>query len=303
MRLGHAAGAALRQAPRSERAVDLAHVVMEQHVGGAGRSDAEKRADDARGRHRRLQDVGLEPLVEQVGGAHREQLHLVVPASSRAGRWKRLARLPSVRTSSRRRENGSGGVIARIGLANRPISSMALPVFVVASASSARVARDFAEGVRVVVHAPQRVAVRHRREGAVERQDLEAVGRQVQLADDFGTKQRDDVGADGEVEAGDDLLGHGRAADEVAAFEDEHTAAGLGEVGRGRQAVVARADHDGIVGRRQQAFYVRRSSPADDAGPQYVRLPFTPSVVYMVNDGAEPQEPAKSSVWPPMSRD
>ena len=37
----------------------------------------------------------------------------------------------------------------------------------------------------MIVHAPQVVAVRHRREGAVERQDLQAVSRQIELADDF----------------------------------------------------------------------------------------------------------------------
>ena len=42
------AGAAATQAPRSERAVNLAHVMVEQHVGGARRSHAEKRADDSR---------------------------------------------------------------------------------------------------------------------------------------------------------------------------------------------------------------------------------------------------------------
>ena len=35
------------EAPRAERAVDLAHVVVQQHVGRAGRAHAEERADDA----------------------------------------------------------------------------------------------------------------------------------------------------------------------------------------------------------------------------------------------------------------
>ena len=64
----------LRHAPGAERAVDLAHVVVQQHVGRAGRARPLERADDARGAHRRLQRLGLEPLVEEVGRAHRHQL-------------------------------------------------------------------------------------------------------------------------------------------------------------------------------------------------------------------------------------
>ena len=66
----------LRKTPRAKRPVDLAHVVMEQHVGGAGRPHAQERADDARRGHRRLQDVGLEPLIEEVGRAHRHELEV-----------------------------------------------------------------------------------------------------------------------------------------------------------------------------------------------------------------------------------
>ena len=40
MAFADAAGAALGDAPGAERAVDLAHVVVEQHVGGARRADA-----------------------------------------------------------------------------------------------------------------------------------------------------------------------------------------------------------------------------------------------------------------------
>src|SRR5262249_10559789 len=41
------AGAALGEAPRTERAVDLTHIVVKENVGGTGRLDAEVRADDA----------------------------------------------------------------------------------------------------------------------------------------------------------------------------------------------------------------------------------------------------------------
>ena len=106
-----------------------------------------------------------------------------------------------------------------------------LAVLVVGLGVDARVPRDLAARLRVVVDAPQVVAVRHRRERAVERQDLEAVPRQVELADDLGPQQRDDVGADGELEAGEDLLGDRRAAEHVAALEHEHLPPGARQVG------------------------------------------------------------------------
>ena len=46
-RFGDLSGAALGKPPGAERTVDLAHVVVQQHVGRAGRADAEEGADDA----------------------------------------------------------------------------------------------------------------------------------------------------------------------------------------------------------------------------------------------------------------
>ena len=125
---------------------------------------------------------------------------------------------------------------------------MALRVLVVGLGVGGRVAVDLAPRARVVAHAPEVVAVRHGREGAVEGQDLEPVPRQVQLADDLGPQQRHHVRADRELEAGEDFLGHGRAAEHVAALEHEHLLAGAGQVGGGDEAVVAAADDDRVVG-------------------------------------------------------
>ena len=72
-----------------------------------------------------------------------------------------------------------------------------------------RVPRDLAARLGVVVDAPEVIAVGHRRERAVERKNLEAVARQVQLADDLGAQQRDDVRTHGEPEAGEDLFRDG----------------------------------------------------------------------------------------------
>ena len=47
----------------------------------------------------------------------------------------------------------------------------------------------------MVVDAPEIIAVRHWRERAIERQNLEAVPCQFEFADDFWPEERHDVGA------------------------------------------------------------------------------------------------------------
>ena len=135
----------------------------------------------------------------------------------------------------------------RIGLTNRPISTIALPYSSYASASTFECRAISRRVLRVIVDAPQIVAVRHRRERPVERQDLEAVRRQVELADDLGPQQRDDVRADRVLEARVDLFGHRRAAEHVAALEHQHLPPGAREVCRADQPVVAAANHDDVV--------------------------------------------------------
>src|SRR3546814_18053549 len=64
-RLGDAAHAATREAPGANGAVDLAHVVMQQHIGGARRVDPEPGPDDAGAGEMGLHHLGLEVLVEE----------------------------------------------------------------------------------------------------------------------------------------------------------------------------------------------------------------------------------------------
>ena len=61
----------------------------------------------------------------------------------------------------------------------------------------------------------------------------------LELADDLWSRERDDVGELAESEAGEDLLGHRRAAQHVTAFEHEDGASGAGQVRGSREAVVA----------------------------------------------------------------
>ena len=132
MAIADRAGAAAREAPGAERAVDLAHVVVQQHVGRARRAHAEERADDPARRHRGLQHVGLEPLVEQVGRAHGHELEQVVlvgrgEAPGSAG--------PAAQSRARPRHvaatAGRAAPWTRIGLTKRAMSRHRLRVLVV----------------------------------------------------------------------------------------------------------------------------------------------------------------------------
>jgi len=73
------------------------------------------------------------------------------------------------------------------------------------------------------------------------------VARKVQVPDDLGTQERDDVGADGELKAGEDLLGDRGASDDVAPFEDQDLLAGAREIRRVDEPVVPASDDDDVV--------------------------------------------------------
>src|SRR5206468_4891408 len=66
--------AAAAETPGTERAVDFAHVVMEEDIRGSGRANTKERPDDAGGGHSCFENVSLEPLVEKIGRAHGHEL-------------------------------------------------------------------------------------------------------------------------------------------------------------------------------------------------------------------------------------
>ena len=103
-----------------------------------------------------------------------------------------------------------------------------LAVLIVGFGVGHRVARDFAAGSGVIAAAKKIVAVGHRRKSAVEGNDFEIVFGQLELADDFGSEQTDDVGADGIFKTWVNFFRDRRAAEHMAPFEDENFFAGLG---------------------------------------------------------------------------
>ena len=258
-RLRHGSGAALREAPRPEVPVDLPHVVVEQHVRGPRRTRPEEGADDPARGQRGLQHVGLEPLLEEVGRAHGHQL----------GEKVELVGLQAQEVASEAKHAGhvagseAGGVgrddVEEVLHGARHVEERAA-VVVVGLGVADREAGDLAPGAVVVGVAVEAVAVRQGGEGALEGQDREPVAGQIQLADDVGAHQAYHVREDAVLEAGEDLLGDGGAADERTCLEHAHVEAGAREVGGVDQAVVAAADDDDVVspGHRDQRLFVKR---------------------------------------------
>ena len=173
-RVGDRAGPAFCETPRSERSVDLSHVMVEQHVRRAGRTDPLERADDARRRHRRFQHIGLEPLIQKIGGAHRHELNEPVACIGRERLEAASEAVQLTQVAWRERERiGRAHVERRLGEPRHVDHGLA--VLVVGLGVEPGVAENLAARPAVVVGAPQVIAVGHRRERAVERKDLEAM--------------------------------------------------------------------------------------------------------------------------------
>src|ERR1700733_12477942 len=94
---------------------------------------------------------------------------------------------------------------------------------------------------RVVVHPPKVIAVGHRRERPIQRQDFETMPWQVELPNDFRPKQRNDVGALRKQETRNNLFSNRRPTKHMAPLQSQHLLAGLGEISRIDQDTVPAA--------------------------------------------------------------
>ena len=106
-------------------------------------------------------------------------------------------------------------------------------------------------------------------DAAAVRHDLQAVARQLQIAEDLGPQQAAHVGAVRVDPALLDLAADRRAADPRVALEHQHLEAGAREIGGIGQAVVAGADDDGIVALHR---FAPPAQPARCAALGFVRL-------------------------------
>ena len=99
----------------------------------------------------------------------------------------------------------------------------------------------------MVVPVGQRAAVREGREEArVALKQLDPLPG-AELIENLARGERENIGAGRELEAGDRLLGDGRAADLVVALEDADIEPGAGQVAGGHKPVMTRTDDDRVV--------------------------------------------------------
>src|SRR5262249_53072580 len=108
-------------------------------------------------------------------------------------------------------------------------------------------AGNFPPGLAVVVHAPEIVPARHGRKGAIKRQDLKAVARQIEVANDLRPEKRNHVGTDRKLETGKDFFRHSGAAHHVTSLTDKHFLPSARKISSVVQAIMPAADHDYIV--------------------------------------------------------
>ena len=220
--------------------------MMQENVRGAGRADAKERPDDAGGGHGGFEDIGLEPLVEKIGGAHGHELDERVTLVGRelAETLEQKMELLEIFGIER---GGIGRNHREQGLHEAAHGNHHLGEFVVGLGVEAGMSTNVADGFGVIVYAPQVIAVGHGRKCAVEREDFQTVTRKIEFANDLGTEKRDNIRAFGKKKAGEDFFGDGGAAENVATFEDNNLLPCLGEVRGIDQAVVAAADDDNVV--------------------------------------------------------
>ena len=237
--------------PGTVGAVDLSHVVMHEHVRGAGRAGAQERPDDPARAEPRLQGVRLEPLVQVVRRAHRHQpcervqlvlaqrLHLLVQGEElpefRRVQGPDVGRRHRQRRRDELREARHEPAESRVGL------RIAAGEF-----------RDCLECVLLVSVTVEVPPVRQGREARLLWDDLESVGRKFEIPDHLRSEEAADVGADRELEPGEHLLGHSGPSENATTLQDQDPFPRSGEVGRGGEAVVPPADHDCVVARGQR---------------------------------------------------
>ena len=106
---------------------------------------------------------------------------------------------------------------------------------------------DFGQRLGAILpHEQMRAVGEGRKEGGILGVDAVAEALQFQVAHDLFLHQAGEVGGGGDAISGPDFFGDGASADQLARFEDDHAAAGAGQIRRGDQSVVAAADNDDV---------------------------------------------------------
>src|SRR3954447_19711922 len=250
---------------------------MQQHVGRARRLGGGEGTDRGVVAEDRLNDVALEPLREVVVGRHRQEVDNAVEltadipvAPQELGALLHVAPVALGRID-RRLEQQLADVLERllqVGV------ELGIDLGVLLGEAGELLLR-----LLHVVREDDAVPVVERREQVVRRQHLEAELPELQVRDDARVQDTHHVGEDRGAEAGRDLLGHGRPADDVAALEDEDLQPGLGEVAAAHQPVVTGPENDRVVTAAGQGrcsrFHVREIVMPDRARGRNQRPPVT----------------------------
>ena len=233
-RLRDAAHPAAHEAPGALVAVDAADQVVVLDIRGAGRHGTGVDADHAAGGERRLDLLGLEVLVEKLGDALAGQRPPVFLAL-RPGE-ARLDLIPGRRRLQQQRPHPLHDAVPH------------RPVGVVGGDVALGELGDLLSRLAPVEEAHEIGAVGEGDEVLrIEGADVVAVSLQLQVRDHLWQQQIADVGAGREAVAREPLLGDGGAADDRAPLQHEHLFPGLGQVARGDEPVVTRADDDRVV--------------------------------------------------------
>ncbi len=243
--VGHAAHAALDPAPRPEVAVDLADPMMHEHVRRTRGHRPAPRPDDRLGGQGPFHSLVHEPLVQEVGGAHREQPNEVVDVAPGPATEPGAGAEPAWQfgqTHVRRHH-----VQQILHEAGNPLE---VPVEVEVRLGVGLV--ELGDGVGVTSQvAPQREGAAIGEGDEVVRGDdrhLVPESLQLQVGDDAVRHERHDVGRARDPVAVPHLFGHRGAAEDVPALEHEDVEAGAGEVGGTGQPVVPAAHHYDVAG-------------------------------------------------------
>jgi hypothetical protein len=107
--------------------------------------------------------------------------------------------------------------------------------------------RNFTASLGVIIHAPEVIAIWHGRERAVQRKNLQTMSRQIELANNLRTQQRDDVRTNRKLKTRKHFFRHGGSAKHMTPFEHEHFLSGPCKICGINQTVVSAANNYDVV--------------------------------------------------------
>jgi hypothetical protein len=222
-------------------------VVMQHDVRRPGAARPGPAADDAGDAEHAAHGVGLEPLLHEVGDAGREQ-----PGQVERRAYVDLAELGA----DLRHPEEVGGTLradARRYLVQQrsdertEAAHPGLPALVGVGVPEGELA-DLGPALRRIVRQPQVAPVAPGCEVRTLRVDVVAVLGQLEIADHAPVEPADDVGQRRHgVVGAERVLGHRRAAHDLAPLQHQHAAPGLRQVRRRDEPVVPPADDHHVV--------------------------------------------------------